>query len=315
MLMSIALRPTDAILLAGDFDLIAGAATCLLCAGHQLKVCTPDIAGFTSLLNSCLQGRGQESIAEGQLAVSAELQSQPNYRMAIGITHEDLAIKQGLLQQLASAVSRDAVICINTESIALSILQQGLENPVRIIGLNWAEPVHTTFFLEIISPGKDNEYAEELLRLARASWSKDPYIVNNNSIRSRLISAMAREAAYLVDNGYASVDDIDRACRNDAGYYLPFCGNGRYMDLMGTYAYGMVMKDLNPDLSTDSRLPAFMHRILVEGGQGMKNNKGFYNYTDEQTGNWKEVMDRFSYQIRSVMEKYPFNYNQETFED
>ena len=121
---------------------------------------------------------------------------------------------------------------------------------------------------------------------------------------------MVREAFYLVENGYASVEDVDRACRNDAGYYLPFAGNCRYMDLMGTYAYGMVMKYLNPDLSKDRHLPDFFMNIINEGGLGLENGKGFYQYTKEEINLWRDIVSTFSYQIEKIINKYPFNYKE-----
>lgn len=180
------------------------------------------------------------------------------------------------------------------------------------MGLNWTEPAHTTLFLEIISSEQSVGLAEELNRFAKAYWGKDPIVAHEHGVRSRLISAMAREASFLVDNGYASVEDIDRACRNDAGYYLPFSGNCRYMDLMGTYAYGMVMKDLNPDLSKDKEIPQFFKKVLEEGALGMQNKKGFYAYSSASVNNWRRTMEKFSYQIQDIIEKYPFNYKKET---
>jgi 3-hydroxybutyryl-CoA dehydrogenase len=296
------LKNTDPVLLTGYADLIATTAVCLLKAGHQLTVVTPNIAAFRKRLE---QYPAVEN--NSHLAVTDQYTGLQNVKLAIAITHENVNLKKDALQQLAAVVSEDAIIAINTESIGLNVLVCDIANPERLIGLNWTEPVHTTYFLEVIA-GANTVAADTIVALAKNNWGKDPYIVKNDGIHSRLVSAMAREASFLVDNGYASVDDIDRACRNDAGYYLPFCGNCRYMDLMGTYAYGMVMKDLNPDLSKDTELPDFMQQILKQGGQGMQNKKGFYNYTAEEVEHWKAVMDKFSYQIQTIIEKYPFNY-------
>ncbi|MGH2645825.1 MAG: 3-hydroxyacyl-CoA dehydrogenase family protein, partial [Chitinophagaceae bacterium] len=108
-----------------------------------------------------------------------------------------------------------------------------------------------------------------------------------------------------------SVEDIDRACRNDAGYYLPFAGNCRYMDLMGTYAYGMVMQELNPDLSKDGEVAPFFKRIVEQGGMGMQNGNGFYQYDANEAKKWDQKFRRFSYQIEKIISKYPFNYKKE----
>lgn len=177
--------------------------------------------------------------------------------LVIAITDENEAGKKQLIQRLESRVHEDTIIAVNSESIPLEDLQAISKQPSRILGLNWSYPADLSLFLEIVvNDGTARQNCKSLEALAKEKWGKDPYIAYSGfSLRARMMAAWAREAIYLVENDYASMESVDRACRNDAGYYLPFAGNFRYMDLMGTYAYGMVMKDLNPELSNDVRLP------------------------------------------------------------
>jgi 3-hydroxybutyryl-CoA dehydrogenase len=231
------------------------------------------------------------------------------HKIGIAITGENVEEKKARIQQLEKLLFPGSIIAINTESIPLSLLQDGCEHPERLIGLNWVEPAHTTFFLEIITnAGTKKKLVDHLYDLAKAHWNKDPYCVSKNvGIRAKMLSGMIREAFFLVQNGYATIEDIDRACRNDAGYYLPFAGNFRYMDLMGTYAYGLVMKDLNRELSKEAHVPPFFEEIMKKGGLGMQNNKGFYSYEPGDAERWKELFSMFSYQIQQIIEKNPFN--------
>lgn len=308
------IKHTDPVLLIGDGDLTASVAVCLLNAGHKLDVCSSNEITFHQLFNTHVasQEKNTKRYCDlKDLRIFTELPASLNYKLVIALTYENKTAKQELISKLENVLEEDTVIAINTESISLSALRNNGVNKERIIGLNWTEPAHTTFFLEIIAAEENLGVADDICLLAKSYWGKDPYIVKDSGIRSRLISAMAREASFLVDNGYASVEDIDRACRNDAGYYLPFSGNCRYMDLMGTYAYGMVMKSLNSDLSKSKEFPEFFNKILENGGLGMENNKGFYAYSDETVNNWKKAMEEFSYQINEIIEKYPFNYKKE----
>lgn len=253
---------------------------------------------------------GGEKISLDQLKVTSVFDCTSHYELAIAVTGEDAHEKKAILRQLEDHISADTLIGMNTESIPLSTLQQDCDYPERVIGLNWVEPVHTTFFLEIIANDQTGkEPANDLFRLAKACWNKDPYLVCNDvSVRAKMFSAMVREAFFLVQNGYASVEDIDRACRNDAGYYLPFSGNFRYMDLMGAYAYGLVMKDLNPELSQATAVPEFFKEIIRQGRLGMEYQEGFYAYEEDEAEYWKKLFSRFSHQIREIICKYPFNY-------
>jgi 3-hydroxybutyryl-CoA dehydrogenase len=300
----------EPVLIVGNGNLTYSIAVCLLKTKY-INLCTDDLNEARNIILTHLSEMkneiGKDIIDDNKLKISDSFKKD-KYGLAIVITAEDLVIKKDAISQLEKKLSPGTIIAINTESICLDVIQEDAIHPERIIGLNWTEPAHTTHFLEIITNSSVKEgVADQVANMAK-SWNKDAYIVENFGIRSRLISAMVREAFYLIENGYASVEDIDRACRNDAGYYLPFAGNCRYMDLMGTYAYGMVMKDLNPDLSKEKQLPEFFTDILKQGGLGMKNGKGLYHYTPDEIKHWQKIVSEFSYQIEDIIDKYPFNY-------
>ena len=117
--------------------------------------------------------------------------------------------------------------------------------------------------------------------------------------------AMYREGFNLVENGYASIEDIDRACRNDAGHWMTFCGMFRYMDLTGLQAYYHVMKDLFPTLSNNTETPRMIEAIAKQGGNGITNGNGSYRYTKEEAEEWKKAFEEFSYDINLLSRKYP----------
>jgi 3-hydroxybutyryl-CoA dehydrogenase len=124
-------------------------------------------------------------------------------------------------------------------------------------------------------------------------------------ITNRLMYAMYREAFHLVENGYATVEDVDRACRNNAGYWMTLVGVFRWMDLTGVAAYHTVMKDLFPTLSNSTEIPRLIDDIVKAGGRGIANRKGFYTYSEEEARLWEETFTRFSYDIRKLALQYP----------
>jgi len=301
------------ILVIGSGKLASSVTVCLLLAGHAVTLMTDDKEGAVARINSHftdLSGFNERVLTPDLLEIEGFPDGKATgHRIGIAITGEDLVEKRAMIQQLERILFPGSAIAINTESIPLSQLQETCLRPNRLVGLNWVEPAHTTFFLELIINAHTNrKLADNLYELAKCHWNKDPYLIFNNvSIRARMLSGMIREAFYLVQNGYASIEDIDRACRNDAGYYLPFAGNFRYMDLMGTYAYGLVMKDLNRELSKDTHIPRFLEEIIEQGGLGMENNKGFYKYKEGDMERWNKIFSMFSYQIQDVIERNPFN--------
>jgi len=305
----------ETVLLVGNGKLAASIYMCLTSAGHAVSFYSDNPTEEIERVNLHIGNSCQKEIVEAQCKYVEEIGKSPvklSYKLAIIITPENVLEKTTYLQKVETHIPSHAIVAINTESIALSTIQKSAAFPSRIIGVNWSEPAHTTYFLEIITNRSNpKNLIEEFYQLSKL-WQKDPYILYNDcGIRARMMCAMIREAFYLVENGYVSIEDIDRACRNDAGFYLPFAGNFRYMDLMGTYMYGIVMKDLNPELCNSNHIPKFFKDIIEQGGEGMKNNHGIYSYQNGDTEKWDEVFRTFSYQIQEIIQKYLLENNEE----
>jgi 3-hydroxybutyryl-CoA dehydrogenase len=304
------------ILILGNKKTALSICVCLLQAGHRVTLfnrSAVDVAAGINQHLADLRELADTDVDTQNLEIVNTLDSSADYDMAIAITNENIGDKHAMIHDLENTLADDALIAINSESIALSTLQLHAKHPERIIGANWVEPVHTSYFLEIITNVQTNQQlVQDFYNTAKELWQKDPYILKSDrGIRAKMMSALIREAFYLVENNYVTVEDIDRACRNDAGYYLPFAGNFRYMDLMGTFMYGVVMQDLNPELSKNTHIPKFCQDLIDQGDKGMATGKGFYNYAPGEAAEWEATFRKFSYQIQQIISKYPFQYKQE----
>jgi len=221
---------------------------------------------------------------------------------------EGVAAKKQVIKNIERVVSDKALIGSNTSGIPVTELQHGARHPERILGIHWAEPAHITRFMEIIC-GKetDTSIAEAAMSLA-ADWGKEPSLLRRDIrgfLTNRVFYAMLREAFYLVEAGYATPADLDRSLRNDLGYWITFAGPFRMMDLMGLPAFETVMRDLFPDLNCTKRAPRLMEKLVKSGARGITNQRGFYRYTKAQSKRWERLFLKFSYEIRSLAQRYP----------
>lgn len=292
--------------------------TCLLMAGHPVVAIAP-ISDDLQHAEKRIRNHLQHSLDEGlvsekpehyfrQLTISMDYSLLRPCRLVIECTIEVEAIKRTVYEKIEQVIANDALLVSNTSAIPISILQQLTAHPGRFFGLHWAEPSHTTRFLEVICGDlSDIEKGEYLYELSH-KWAKEPTLVRKDIrgfITNRLMYAMYREAFNLVENGYATIEDIDRACRNNPGYWMTLVGVFRWMDLTGVPAYHNVMKDLFPTLSNSTTVPKLIDDIVKAGGRGVANGKGFYNYTPEESKLWEETFTEFSFEIRKLALKYP----------
>ena len=293
-------------------------ATCILAAGHEVTSLVKDeseagparkrILGFLiELHEEGLLKESPETVVD-RITITTSIAELAGHEVVIESITEDVEAKKAVYDALETVLSNTAIIGSNTSAIPVSVLQAGLRHPERLLGIHWAEPAHITRFMEVIC-GKDSDlkYAEQIVKLAE-SWGKEPSLLRKDIrgfITNRIMYAMLREAFNLVENGYATVEDVDRSLRNDLGYWITFAGPFRFMDLTGIPAYLTVMKDLFPDLDNRQTPPEMMEKIVASGAKGVSNAQGFYPYTKESAKAWEKAFIDFSYDIRKLAEKYP----------
>ena len=291
---------------------------CLLMAGHPVIAVAP-VAVDLQHADQRITAHLNRSAAEGlttktpatclqQLTITENYAQLAGCVLVIECTLENLVIKKAVYEKIEAAIPVDALLTSNTSAIPISILQGQVKHPERFFGLHWAEPSHTTRFLEVICGDKSDISKGEYLYAISHYWGKEPTLVRKDIrgfITNRLMYAMYREAFYLVENGYATVEDVDRACRNNAGYWMTLVGVFRWMDLTGVQAYHTVMKDLFPTLNNTTEVPPLIDELVKSGARGVANAKGFYDYTPEEAKMWEETFAAFSYEIRKLALKYP----------
>ena len=291
--------------------------TCLLMAGHPVVAIAPisdDLKhAATRITNHLQHSIDQGLIIEApseimnRLVITMEYAKLKPCKLVIECTIENQEIKQSVYEKIEAVIADDALLVSNTSAIPISILQKLTKHPERFFGLHWAEPSHTTRFLEIICGELSDIKKGEYLYALSHAWNKEPTLVRKDIrgfISNRLMYAMYREAFSLVENGYATVEDIDRACRNNAGYWMTLVGVFGWMDLTGVPAYHTVMKDLFPTLSNNTEVPKMIDEIVKNGGRGVSNGKGFYNYTAEESRIMEDTYTEFSFDIRKLADKY-----------
>ncbi|HXL58132.1 MAG TPA: 3-hydroxyacyl-CoA dehydrogenase family protein, partial [Chitinophagaceae bacterium] len=221
-------------------------ATCILAAGHKVTSLTRHIEKesevrkrivnfLTQLQEEGILKEDPNTVLE-RLTITDDYSLFLNHEVVIESIIENVDDKKRVFQQLENVLSPNAIIGSNTSAIPVTILQSGLKHPERLLGIHWGEPAHILRFLEVIcGEQSDIKYAEKIVALAE-EWGKEPSLVRKDIrgfITNRLMYAMVREAIHLVENGYATIEDIDRACRNDMGYWITFAGLFRFMDLTG----------------------------------------------------------------------------------
>lgn len=295
-------------------------AACLLIAGHTVAAVDQDAAKRRTARNrllGLLRGAKKERILKadpskviGRFTISDSYSVFGQSQIVIESIFEEIEAKREVIREVEKVVSPQTIIGSNTSAIPLSHLQQGAIHPERILGIHWGEPAHVLRFMEIVCGEQTDPQIAERVRALAIHWGKEPSVLRRDIrgfITNRCMYALMREAFHLVEQGYATLKDVDRSLRNDVGYWITFAGPFRYMDLTGIPAYEAVMRDLFPELCNDTKVPTLISKLVVSGARGVSNCRGFYPYTKKQARRWEKRFLEFSYEIRGLAKRYAEN--------
>ena len=191
---------------------------------------------------------------------------------------EKIALKHQILSEVEGYVSESCILGTNTSSLSIADVAAPLQNPQRLIGTHFFNPVHIMKLLEIVYHEGTSEDVITAVQNFGASIQKECILVRNapGFATSRLGVALGMEAIRMLEEGVASAADIDKAMV--LGYRHPI-GPLKLTDLVGLD----VRMHIGSYLSSALKNPAFeppelMKKMVSEGKLGKKSGRGFYSY-------------------------------------
>ncbi len=127
---------------------------------------------------------------------------------------ENLEIKHALYRDIESSMRPDAVIASSASGLTLSEIQPGLSDPARLVLGHPFNPPHLIPLVEVMGNDKTADGIVEKAESFYKSVGKVTIRVHKEvpgHVANRLQAAVWREAIYMITNGVASVEDIDKA--------------------------------------------------------------------------------------------------------
>lgn len=163
---------------------------------------------------------------------------------------ERLDIKHALIAAIEAAAPTDTIIASSSSGLAVSDIQQGARHPERIVLGHPFNPPHLIPLVEVAGGALTDTQAVDASIAFYAKTGKKPIRINKEvkgHIANRLQVALWREAISLVENGIASVADIDTAISHGPG--LRWSLLGPFLNLHASGGSGgvtHVLKHLGP---------------------------------------------------------------------
>lgn len=204
--------------------------------------------------------------------------------VVIEAASENLELKQRLFGEMDRVARGDAILASNSSSFMPSELCPQVQNRGRVLVAHYFNPPHLLPIVEIVRGPETTDEAVTTMHALLTRIGKHPAIVNKEArgfVGNRLQLALFREALSIVEQGIASVEDVDTVVRFGFGRRLAAAGPFEIADAAGADLWAAVAANLLPHISTATEVPAFFREMLARGEHGMKTGKGFHTWTPE----------------------------------
>jgi 3-hydroxybutyryl-CoA dehydrogenase len=191
---------------------------------------------------------------------------------------EDLETKAGVLGQLDRVCRPGVVFASNTSQYAITRLASATGRPDRVIGSHWFNPPPVMNLIEIVRGVETSDETLELVTALARRYGKEVITCNKDTqgfITSRLIVMLMVEAARIVDEGVASIEDVNKACRLAFNHAQ---GPLDTADLSGLDTVDRVASALVAHYGERFLPPQNLRRLVDAGHFGRKTGRGFSEY-------------------------------------
>ncbi len=233
-------------------------------------------------------------IAKGRMTEEETKEAMTHFHLSISyeeaLKEADLVIesvpevtetKKEVFKMIDRYAPEDAIVGTNSSHMVSSAFKDDLKNPGRLLNLHYFNPALVMKLVEV-GQGEHTDPSAALSCMAFAEkCGKEPVRLHkeiSGMIVSRILRSITNEAMMLVENGYCSFEDVDKACRNGLSHPM---GPFQLADFAGL---DLRLNQLEEHLhETGEKLPGYdLYKAHVEKGElGKKSGKGFYEYGEK----------------------------------
>ncbi|MEV7480855.1 3-hydroxyacyl-CoA dehydrogenase family protein [Streptomyces halstedii] len=286
---AVAGRPVSSVGVAGSGTMASGIAEVFAKAGYAVVLAArgPEKADTareriaTSLERSVSKGRLTAQARDETLAritPAGSLDALAGVDLAVEAVAEDLEVKRELFRTLDKVCKPGAVLATTTSSLPVVAVARVTSRPQDVVGMHFFNPAPAMKLVEVVRTVLTGDDAHATVREVCAAVRKHPVDCGDRAgfIVNALLFPYLNNAVKMVEEHYATPDDIDAAMKLGGGYPM---GPFELLDVVGLDVSLAIEKVLHGEFRDPGLAPApLLEHLVAAGCLGRKTGRGFREY-------------------------------------
>ncbi|HSE31011.1 MAG TPA: 3-hydroxybutyryl-CoA dehydrogenase [Pyrinomonadaceae bacterium] len=225
----------------------------------------------------------QQREIRGRLSGTTNFDDLADCDIIIEAIIENLEEKRSNYRQLDALCKPETIFASNTSSLSITEMMTATspERQQRFVGLHFFNPVPLMKLVEVVRTILTDEgvyeqavdFGKKLGKVPVRASDKTGFIVN------RLLVPYMLDSIRALEEGVASIVDIDNAMKLGCGYPMGPLTLGDFVGLDTTYYIAEIM--FNEFREKRFAPPPLLKRMVLAGLYGRKSGRGFYDYTKD----------------------------------
>lgn len=192
---------------------------------------------------------------------------------------ENMEMKKELYGELDRVCGPDTVFASNTSGLSITEMASATKRPGKVVGMHFFNPVPVMKLVEVIMGASTSKETFQLIMEISRKLGKEPIAVNEAPlfVVNRILVPMINEAAFVLMEGVAGPEDIDKGMMLGANHPI---GPLALADLVGLDVLLAVQDTLYKETGDSKYRACPLIRKMVRAGHlGRKSGRGFYSYS------------------------------------
>ncbi|MFE9647635.1 3-hydroxyacyl-CoA dehydrogenase family protein [Streptomyces sp. NPDC006365] len=198
--------------------------------------------------------------------------------LALEAVAEDLEIKQQLFAVFDKVCKPGAILATTTSSLPVVACARATSRPQDVIGMHFFNPAPAMKLVEVVRTVLTADDVHATVRELCTKIKKHPVDCGDRAgfIVNALLFPYLNNAIKMVQEHYASLDDIDAAMKLGGGYPM---GPFELLDVVGLDVSLAIEKVLHREFRDPGLAPApLLEHLVAAGCLGRKTGRGFREY-------------------------------------